>query len=194
MTVQVTSAQNMERFIKIVGNSEETINTKGIQLKITLQEIEGNEYQKVREKKLDEIKAELTAALPVIGLRSQDLEEIFPPQSNYGRHKTENYTINVKDKEQAKQLYELDIKGLKLNNINYVYDTQHKIDDFAMASAAIGDAQRKAEALAQIVGKKIGKVLNIVDTSYGTIKIPENVRYETYTYKYTVTITYELLD
>jgi len=57
----------------------------------------------------------------------------------------------------------MNIDGLKIGTINYIYPPVE--EDFLneMAIQAISDAKRKAGNIAQSVGKSIGDILNIED-------------------------------
>ena len=64
-----------------------------------------------------------------------------------------------------------------------------------MAIEAIDNARRKAGALAKKVNKKVGGILNVEAKDTTTIKISDHVRNSSkYTFKYSLSITFELLD
>ncbi len=193
LTVNVSFAQSHTEFIKIVGNSKSTIQSNGYIVEVQLLEVERNEYKKTQERTLEEIKKDLDIELKTIGLSIKNLEEIFPPQQNYSKQKQERFKIKVKTEEEASALYKFQVSGYKPTGLKYTYDENAKVDDEKMAADAITDARRKAASLAKEVGRKVGGVLSIEDRSFSNIGIPSSSN-ESHTFKYTVTITFELID
>lgn len=155
-------------------------------------ELERNEYQKIREKSLDEVKADLATSLSSIGYSMSDLEDVFPPKSSYGNQKQENYTMTVKTEDEAKAIYSFDIKGFKATGINYLFDQNFNINHEEMLSMAIADARKKAEVLADNVGKKVGEIISVEDKSSNTFNPPNESRNPTYKVQYNVTIKFQL--
>lgn len=190
----VNAQEISDEYIRIIGNAKETFDANEMQLTLNLQEQERNEYQKTQEKSLEQIEEELSAALKSMGLRFQDMKEVFPPARHYGKQEQTNYVIKVKSKEKAKELYKLKIPGLKVTDLKYLYDTSTSIDLMSMATQSIKDAKRKADALAQKMGKKVGRVLNVEDSSPSQMILPKSHSQNTYSLSYKITITYELLD
>ncbi len=196
LTLGFLSAQAQEEnYIRMVGNSEISFKATGLKITMDLKEIKRDEYQKIREKSISEIKTELLANLARMGYKESDLEEVWPPANRYNREKKETYTLEVDSKEKAKEISKLEIGGFSCTQFKYIYDQSEKFDTYPLSMQAIDDAHRKAKALASKVGKKIGKVINITDkTSSKKISPPRNSDTETFSYSYSLTITYELLD
>ena len=63
-----------------------------------------------------------------------------------------------------------------------------------MSKQAINDANRKANSIAKEVGKKIGKILNIEDKTTSCCSDFGEVDQEIISRKYTLNITFELVD
>lgn len=191
---QLTGFSQTEKYIKVVGNAIETVTADGIQVKLQLQELKRDEYQKIREKSFDEIKTELAANLKTLNLSLANLKDVWPPQTNYNNQKYEQYYITVATKEQAKAIANFAIKGYKAIEFSYSFPQNAKIDIDKLYQSCLKDAKRKAGALATKAGKKVGQILNIEATSYENFTIPQRQNTKEYTFKYSITLTYELLD
>lgn len=188
-------AQEGENYIRIVGLAEKTINASGIDITLQLKEIKRDEYQKIREKNIDQIKAELIANLKTIGIPANQLEEVWPPTNSYGNQKQETYTIKVKNKDKAREISKFEIKGFACTKFAYYYDNKETVDSSKLALTAIDDARRKAEALAIKAGKKIGKVIRIEDKNAKRDFTPNSYNNKDFsTFVYALTVTYELFD
>lgn len=190
----LTQAQE-QNFIRIVGNARLVKKPEAIRLNLKLSEIERDEYQKIREKSIDEIKLELDATLKTMGYSLKDLVEVWRPMQAYGyrQQNFESYYIDVKNEEDAKQMSKLSIKGLEINKFEYIFPDV-EFDHMALSKQAISDAKRKADALAKHVGKKVGRILSIEDSSNKWLAPFVSNNKSTHKYQYNLVITYELLD
>lgn len=190
----LTQAQE-QNFIRIVGNARLEMKPEAIRLNLVLTEIERDEYQKIREKSIDEIKLELDATLKTMGYSLNDIVEIWPPKAGYGYSKknSENYYLDAKNEEDAKRMSKLTIKGLQITKFDYVYPDV-EFDDMALSKQAMSDAKRKADALAKHVGKKVGRIISIEDASNKQLRPLVSNNKSTRHYQYNLVITYELLD
>lgn len=194
-TPLVSSAQSAnDNFIKIVGKSSQTIQSNGLRVTLELTELERNEYQKVREKSMDEIKQDLSEALTKLGYSIDDLSEVFPPYSGYGKTKQERHTIDVKSENDAKELYKLDIKGLKATGVIYLFPEDLGINPDDLTKKALEDARSKADDLAKKSNKKVGNILNINESNTNEYTRPINSKQKELVVKYNVVVTFELLD
>lgn len=182
------------KFIKIVGTSSLEVKAESMRVTITLTEIKRDEYQKIREKSIDEIKSELNANLGTIGYSISDLEEIWPPKKKYNKTNSENYYLTLKSVEDAKEISKFSIKGFASSNFEYMYPRYIEFDEYEQSLQAMKDAKRKADALAEFVGKKVGDVLNIEDKSTSFSKYSGAKKKASNRFIYSIIITYELLD
>lgn len=190
----LTQAQE-QNFIRIVGNARLEVKPEAIRLNLVLTGIERDEYQKIREKSIDEIKLELDATLKTMGYSLNDIVEIWPPKAGYGYSKknSENYYLDAKNEEDAKRMSKITIKGLQITKFDYVYPDV-EFDDMALSKQAMSDAKRKADALAKHVGKKVGRIISIEDASNKQLRPLVSNNKSTQHYQYNLVITYELLD
>ncbi len=193
MTCLVAGAQE-NRFIKIVGNSSMTVESSEMKINIVLTEIARDEYNKVRERSIDEIKLELEGYLKPMGYAVKDLEEIWPPRNNYNKTVSFSYNLNINSLKDAKEIFKFNIKGFKAQNFEYLYPSKISYDDENLSKEAMKDAKRKAEALAKYVGKKVGDIINIEDKSNSTVKLNGNKKNASTSFNYNLIVTYELLD
>ena len=190
----VSSQITVQNIISVVGNSIETIQAIGLRVTVELIEMERNEYQKIRKKKIEEIKQDLTEPLAQLGYTLNDLEEVFPPYNRYNKNDIEKYTIDVKNEEEAKAIFKFDIKGFKPSNVVYIYPDKIAADNDALTAKAIEDAEQKAKSLASQAGKRIGKILNIDAKSSNAYKTPYNSKSSEYSFTYSLNVAFELLD
>lgn len=190
----VTAGAQENRFIKIVGNASYTVESSEMSVNIILTEIARDEYNKVRERSIDEIKLELDGYLKPLGYSINNLKEIWPPKTNYNKTESISYSLNINSIEDAKEISKFKIKGFKSQNFEYLYPEEIVFDEEKLAKEAMKDAKRKAESLAKHVGKKVGDVINIEDKSKKTKKISGNKRRSSISFVYQIIITYELLD
>lgn len=183
-----------DKYITILGQAKQKYESKGLELTIDVTEVKENEYQKIRGKSIEEGTSDLLATIANLGYSKNDLAEVFPPSNGYRNGKKTSYKLVVKDKEEAKQIYRMGLKGVSVSRYEYVYDNTN-VDDFKLAKDALKDARRKAESLAKEVGMNVGKVLNIEDTTYSyknRVTRKDNSSNSTYTYK--IKVTYSLED
>lgn len=183
-----------DKYITILGQAKQKYESKGLELTIDVTEVKENEYQKIRGKSIEEGTSDLLATIANLGYSKNDLAEVFPPSNGYRNSKKTSYKLVVKDKEEAKQIYRMGLKGVSVSKYEYVYDNT-TVDDFKLAKDALKDARRKAESLAKEVGMNVGKVLNIEDTTYSyknRVTRRDNSSNSTYTYK--IKVTYSLED
>lgn len=183
-----------ENFIRIVGNSSVVIEPISARVTVQVKDIKRDEYNKIREKSIEEILTELETNLKRLGYSTKDLVEIWPPSRNYNKTKTQKYYLEVKSKEDAKKISKFEIKGFESSNFEYTYDTTAKIDDYKLSKEAMSDAFNKAKALASYANKHIGKVISIEDKSQSKMKVSSHSKTDKITLNYSLIITYELLD
>jgi len=195
----LTCISQNENFIQVTGFSDTIIKAESIRITVQLTEVQRDEFNKIREKSIDEILVDLGANLKSVGYSIDDAIEIWPPekQYNYKQQETVRYFLFVKKIEEAKKISALQIKGLIFQEFKYFYPESMEIDDHNLSKKALEDAAQKADFLAQKAGKKIGKIINITD-QFGS-RSTYNNRYshsvgETFTFSYNLTVTYELLD
>lgn len=193
-TTSLISQEITDKYITILGQAKQQFESKGLELTIDVTEVKENEYQKIRGKSIEEGTNDLLATIANMGYGKKDLAEVFPPSNGYRNNKKTSYKLIVKNEDEAKRLYRMGLKGVSVSKYEYIYDNT-TIDDFKLAKDALKDARRKAESLAKEVGMKVGKVLNIEDTSYsGKNRSSRNDRNSKSTYIYKLQVTYSLED
>ncbi len=185
-----------DNYLRVVGNTRTVYHSNGIRLKIQLEGAQRDEYRKIRERTISDVMVELNSALFTIGYDTTQLKEIFPPHSYmYGQNRTKTYHLDFEDLDQVKSFYEIEIKGLRVIELWYLFDTSEKVDDFLLTKKAIESSKKKAEKLAKLANKKVGDILNIQDNSYHYQRGPREVeRGDKQEVNYSITVTYELKD
>ncbi len=190
-----------QKFIRIVGLAEKTLDNEGLKIELTLSEIGGNQYQQIIPKSLEEIKTEFVSALKSNGIDAASLESDLMKnitKGNYNKIRSEHFTLTVANESQASLVSQMAQDGLKVNSINYLFSDSYDTYLDAMTISAIEDAKRKALNIAKSINKKVGEVLNIDDmknvsnenssptSKYGNKSSTKVLRYR-------VNVTFELL-
>lgn len=184
-----------ENIISVTGFVNKEVKADSMRIVVKLTEIEGNEYQKIRPRELDEIMVELLANLKTVNLSKNDLVEVFPPISGYNsRNKSLNYYIYVTDDNKAKQIAGFSIKGFEASGFQYVYPDKVDFDFDKMSEQILSETRDKAEYLANVVNRKIGKVIKIEDVTTRRLNNYRNTNEPSIFFEYKMTVSYELLD
>lgn len=155
-----------EKFIRIVGLSEKTIDYDKIMIDYSLSEIEPNEYKQIRHKSLEDVQSEFISQLNLSGLNEENISSDAMTNlssSRYSKSKSRSYSIVVKNENELEKFKSLDVDGLKILKANYVYSDDFKKYTETMILEAIKDAKRKAKNIAKAIDREVGNLLNIDD-------------------------------
>ncbi|WP_396179473.1 SIMPL domain-containing protein, partial [Flavobacterium sp.] len=108
--------------------------------------------------------------------------------------KSEFYYLDITNKETLGKINLIKNTGFKTEMIKFLYLNIDPNIETNLSKQAINDANRKANSIAKEIGKKVGKVLNIEDKSASCCSDFGETDQDSVTKKYTLNITYELLD
>ncbi len=187
-------AQTKDNFIKIIGNSKREYTADGLMLILNVIEIQPNEYRQVRYKPIETVLQNVVASLATLGFKESDLKkEVQPNTGGYQAFKSERHSLVISPEQLAK-ITKLEMEGVQIAEIRYLYKAPGVEAEEQLAVAAIKDAERKAKNIAKEIGKKVGKIINIDDKSGGCCRDLENVKDKTASHTYKVNVTFELLD
>ncbi len=186
-------AQSTERFIRIVGNASHTFDSKATVLNFTVSEVAPNEYKQVRYKPIDQTYTEFVTEINKIGFTEGQLERAAGNISKYAKTISRSYSIETSDQSKMDALATINIPGVQLSKVNYKYQFD---DDVAqkLALSAIDDAKRKGANICSEIDMKLGKILNIEDTSGDCCSDVIDSKEPTLKKSYKVKVTFELID
>ena len=102
--------------------------------------------------------------------------------------------MTLKDKAQIQALQQINLTGVLVNAGLFTYPPADPIIESQLPIAAIEDAKRKAESISKEVGMRVGKILNIEDTSSGCCDQIKESKESVTTVAYQVNVTFELKD
>jgi len=197
LSASTTVAQSTDRFIRIIGNAKKEYKASSATVSLSISEIQPNEYRNVRYKPEETVLQDLLTALKKLGYAESDLTKddagMFNSYGSYQNARTTKYKLFVKNLSQLENL-DVVVEGVKFSEVRYQFDAPGPEAEEALALEAVKDAERKAKRLAADTNKKVGKILNIEDSSSGCCRtIAENTQPKV-TQGYRVNITFELLD
>jgi uncharacterized protein YggE len=188
-----------DKFIRIVGQAQQELQSSGLEINFTLSEIQGNEYKQILPKSIGEVVQNFKTSLKANGVDlSKMKEDSFSNigSSRYSQLKSKNYKMVVKSEEEAAAIAKSTVDGFKMGNISYIYESNIRDYENEMSVAAIKDAKRKAESIAKAVGKSVGELLNIEDlknTNQRGSNSKSGSKSASKTITYMVNVTFELI-
>jgi hypothetical protein len=114
--------------------------------------------------------------------------------ANYNNVKSEFYYMDITNKETLSKINSMKNTGFKIEMTKFLYLNIDPNIETNLSKQAISDANRKANSIAKEIGKKVGKVLNIEDKSASCCTDFGETDQDSVTKKYTLNITFEMLD
>ena len=188
------SSQSTDRFIRVVGNASHTFMADGLKAEISVSEVNGNEYKKVSPISFDDVHSRFITELSKIGVPETALirTDKNTPKANQGPYR--NYTLTINDKSKIQALQEMNLDGVRVNSTLYTYQPADAEIERQLTINAIEDAKRKAESISKEVRMRVGKILNIEDTSTGCCGEIKDSKESVTTVTYHVNVTFELKD
>ena len=185
-------AQSSDKFIRIVGNASHTFVADGLKADISVSEVVGNEYRKVNSIPLEEVNNRFLETLKTIGIPENLLTVADPITQRRDGVNMRKYTLICKDKSKVQALQAVVLDGVRVNSVLYTFMPVDPMVEKQMALEAIEDAKQKAESLCKDIQMRVGKMLNIEDTSGGCCSEMQDSIDPTTTKTYTVNVTYAL--
>jgi hypothetical protein len=189
-------AQTTERFIRIVGNSSYEFKADSYRVYFNVSEILPNNYSKEEYKSLETSIQETMDFLKKNGVKENQIFKNYKNKNvgNYNNVKSEFYYVDVTNKETLSKITSLKNASFKVEMTKFLFLNIDPNIESNMSKQAINDANRKANSIAKEVGKKIGKILNIEDRTTTCCSDFGEVDQEIISRKYTLNITFELVD
>jgi hypothetical protein len=189
-------AQSTERFIRIIGNSSCEFKADTYRVYFNISEILPNNYSKEEYKSLESNITETMDFLKKNGIKENQIFKNYKSKNsaNYNNVKSEFYYTDTANKDILSKINSMKNTGLKIEMTKFLYLQIDPNIETNLSKEAISDAKRKAYNIAKEIGKKVGKVLNIEDKSASCCTDFGETDQDSVTKKYTLNITFELLD
>jgi uncharacterized protein YggE len=196
MFANAVIAQSTEKFIRIIGNSAYEFKADTYRVYFSVSEILPNNYNKEEYKSLESNISETMDFLKKNGIKENQIFKNYKNKNSAKNNnlKSESYYLDITNKETLGKINLIKNTGFKTEMIKFLYLNIDPNIETNLSKQAINDANRKANSIAKEIGKKVGKVLNIEDKSASCCSDFGETDQDSVTKKYTLNITYELLD
>lgn len=190
------SGQSTERFIRIIGNSAHEFKADTYRVYFNITEIVPTNYNKEEYKSLENNIAETMDFLKKNGVKETQIFKNYKSKNanNYNNLKNEFYYMDITSKETLSKVIAMKNSGFKVETTKFLYLNIDPNIENNLSKQAISDAERKAKNIASEIGKKVGKILNIEDKSTNCCAEFGETDQDRVSKKYTLNITFELLD
>lgn len=188
------SAQSTERFIRIVGTSKHEFVSNGVKLDLSISEIAENTRSGTKSISYDSAYYKFVSELKKLNIKESDLET---NNINFNRNYnsiSKNFSLYVNNQNIPEKIASLKLEGVQITSILYTYSNIDPQVIENMLLNAIEDAKRKAAKITKETGLKLGKILNIEDSSGGCCGDIKETKEAKTTKTYNVNITFELKD
>lgn len=189
------TAQSTDRFIRIIGNSSYQFMADTYRVYFTVSEIVPNSYNKEEYKSLESNIAESMESLKKMGVKENQIFKNYKSKNanNYDV-KSSFYYMDIDNKEILNKITAMKNTGFKIDVTKFMYLNINPNIETNLSKEAINDAIQKGNSMAKEIGKKVGKLLNIEDKSVSCCTDFGEIDQDRITKKYTLYITFELLD
>lgn len=186
-------AQSTEKFIRIIGNAKKEITAKKVKVYFTIKEIVADSHNNTQNKSFDEVYDLVITELNEMGIRKNEIVKSFKKLNRYEKAISQNFFLetnfNLLDK-----LNSMRINGFRITDIKYIIPKIDTATEIQLSLDAINDAKRKAKAISDKLGRKLGAILNIEvksnDLETNTSEYNEISKFQ----NYKVSITFKLLE
>jgi uncharacterized protein YggE len=189
-------AQSTEKFIRIIGNSSYEFKADTYRVYFNISEILPNNYSKEEYKSLESNITETMDLLKKNGIKENQIFKNYKNKNsaNYNNLKSEFYYMDIANNETLGKINSMKNTGFKIEMTKFLYLNIDPNIETNLSKQAINDANRKANSIAKEIGKKVGKVLSVEDKSASCCSDFGETDQDSVTKKYTLNITFELLD
>ncbi len=189
-------AQSTEKFIRIIGNSAYEFKADTYRVYFNISEVLPNNYNKEEYVSLESNVSEVMDFLKKNGIKENQIYKNYKNKNSakFNNVKSEFYYMDISNKETLGKINSIKNTGFKIEMTKFLYLNIDSNIETNLSKQAINDANRKANSIAKEIGKKVGKVLNIEDKSANCCTDFGETDQDSVIKKYTLNITYELLD
>ena len=184
--------QSADRFIRIVGNASRTVIADEWHAEFTISEVKTSEYRPGTGMGFEDAHINFLYTMKDLGVPEDAVQEMDNTPTKYNAGQQITYQVALTDQEQIKALLSKPIPGVRVQNAKYAFAPMSEAEEKEMALEAIEDARRKAKSLAHNIDQKLGKLLNIEDTSTGCCGEIRDAKESSITRTYHVNVTFQL--
>lgn len=188
------ASQSTDRFIRIVGNASYEFEADAARAEFNLREIIGNEMKNIEAVSFDDVYTMFLHKLDSLNFNVKNLRRTDINLKKYNSGVSKTYELYIDSVSDVDKLPILKSVGVNLNSIKYVYDNVDPAIQENLMMLAIEDATRKASNICDKINMKLGKVLNIEDSSSGCCGDIKDSKESRTKKKYGLYITFELKD
>ncbi len=194
LTIVDLTGQSVERFIRIIGNSSYTFESMGTRINFTVNETVKSEYRNTENSSFEQSLIELKQKLDSLSIKGNLIEKSNFKFDVSQKTKSKEFYIDIEKQNEVDRIIEIQNEKYLIKNFTYLYfEPNFDIED-KLANDAINDAKQKATAICLKLGKKLGDILNVETRSNGCCSYISESSNSTDQKKYSVTITFELLN
>lgn len=190
MCISISNAQTSDRFIRIIGNAKQTLSATHALIGVNIAEQQPNEYKQIPYMPFEAVYTNYLEELFMLNIVENQLQR-NPKSTKYGTGNFKDYILQI-PVHQLEQVLGIRAPGVQVTEIKYRFADSDV--ESSMAIAAIEDARKKAQVLCNDVKMKLGKILNIEDTSSGCCNHIDDDNINRVEKNYKVNVTFELLD
>jgi uncharacterized protein YggE len=187
------TGQSTERFIRIIGNAKHEFTATGIVATISISEQQANEHRQMAYVPFETVYSNYIAELSKLGIQEKQLMRSQKNMLKFSATSKE-FTLLLPGTSKIEQLTAIRVPGVQITELKYTYANNNDDIEESLAKAAIEDARRKAESLCTTLNMRLGKILNIEDTSSGCCSTIEDSVLNKVAKEYKVNVTFELAD
>ncbi|MBK9687124.1 MAG: SIMPL domain-containing protein [Saprospiraceae bacterium] len=194
LTIVDLTGQSVERFIRIIGNSSYTFESMGTRINFTVNETVKSEYRNTENSSFEQSLIELKQKLDSLSIKGNLIEKSNFKFDVSQKTKSKEFYIDIEKQNEVDRIIEIQNEKYLIKNFTYLYfEPNFDIED-KLANDAINDAKQKATAICLKLGKKLGDILNVETRSNGCCSYISESSNSIDQKKYSVTITFELLN
>lgn len=188
------TAQSTDRFIRIVGNAKKEFVATGVVASVNISEQQPNEYKQVPYMPFEAVYTNYLEELFTLGILENQLVKSQKNMAKFSTLTAKEYTIRLTGNDAVEKLTSIRAPGVQITELKYTFSEEGMDTESVLAKSAIEDARRKAQALCKDLTMRLGKILNIEDTSSGCCGTPPDSPTSTIERSYKVNVTFELSD
>lgn len=186
-------AQVSPNTITVSGEVRRKVEIQEYNVIVILSEIKSGNYQKLEEKSIHEIIQKFCQKLDLIDVSFKDFKVNVPYElrSISEKKKTLVYNYSTSSIEKIRGLVKISLNGVTIASVDVVAKNLSVDEIVNLSNIAIENAQVLASKIAEIQGKKIGKITQILNLNKSTQSMSTYAPDESQVYS--VTVSFELL-
>ncbi|MEE9364770.1 MAG: hypothetical protein V3U92_19390 [Cellulophaga sp.] len=188
-------AQESEKTITVVGETEKTVIGNKYSIIISLKQIIADGYQQMEPKSLDQVKELYAKKLKENGLDFSKFKRNVSYEfavSYSEKRETSFYHFSTTNENEVRKIFKLAVNGTTIVNVEVTTEKLTYEQLAILSNKAIDDAKIAAKLLAKKINKNIGAILRVIDNNSKTQFVNSYGINDVQTHN--VTVTFELKD